>query len=139
MSNIKSVHIEGYIPFDIAQHERAGRWLGTLNGPSFGLRIHYGITMMGPENESKGHTTYYEFHIHGEEAVGGNGLEDLVEALIEGGSIIKSAMAEDIEAGGAWGITIPHQEPVELTEPTGISALFGKGGGGKSATIRVDL
>lgn len=96
MSNIKGVRIEGKMPFDITEDDKARSWLGMLNGPSIGLRIIYGGTST-IENEHGGRTTMYEFEISGEEAIRFEALQTMVRELDEAGARIYQAYAQDIE------------------------------------------
>ena len=101
MANVSEVHITGWMPFDIVQHEKARTWLGIMNGPSYGLGITYGQVGTGPENEHGGHTTYYRFQITGNEAIWttgtGRAVQALVGDLIAGGALIEKALSMDVE------------------------------------------
>lgn len=101
MSNIKRVEVTGFAPFDIATRDKGCKVLGVLNGPSFGIHIHWGRGFMCPlKNEYGGQTTYYEFSIEGEEAVNAHGWVALLNDFIEGGAIVFQADIQDIEDGG---------------------------------------
>ena len=125
MANVSEVDIEGWMPFDIVQHEDARTWLGIMNGPSYGLRITYGEVGKGPENDHGGHTTYYRFQITGSEAIWttgtGRAVQALVGDLIAGGALIEKARSADQEFDRdnvSWYDLLQHfpdREEVEVT------------------------
>lgn len=98
MSNIKQVHIEGVMPFNITDDDEAAKWLGYLNGPSTGLRIKYGATHLIPL-ESGGKLTMYEFVIAGHEALSFKRVEAIVAAFEAAGASISVHSVIDIEDG----------------------------------------
>jgi len=119
MSNVARVYVKGWIPFDVASHNDACKWLGILNGPSYGLRITYGQQGGGPRNRNGGVTTYYQFEVSGEEAIWCSGVESLVKALVGAGSVVEEARMMDLEYDPnnmEWGkVQIPRHRRVRIT------------------------
>ncbi len=126
MANVARVVVEGWAPFDIAQHDQARSWLGVMNGPSYGLRISYGGEAYGPENEHGGRTSYTNFIVSGQEAIWYSGAQNLVEAFVEAGCVIDDARHMDIEYDPdhmEWGaIEFEQPKPPALT----LGSLIGR-------------
>jgi hypothetical protein len=99
MSNVKRIRIEGELPFNCTDDEAMRSKLGTLNGPSIGLRLTWSPR---PEslrpNGNGGRTAYYRFFILGEEAVSWEWLREL-RATIERLGELFTWLAQDIESG----------------------------------------
>lgn len=98
MSNIKQVHIEGVMPFNITDDDDAAKWLGYLNGPCVGLRIKYGASYY-ELNSKGGKTSMYEFTISGHEALSFKGIEAMVAAFEAAGATIEINDVVDMEDG----------------------------------------
>lgn len=101
MANTHDVHIRGEIPFNVYEDEKATRWLGIMNSPSYGLRISYGGSRFVP-NEYGGRTSTYEFTISGREAIWTSGLIELITALEGAGAVISEARAQDLDDPSPW-------------------------------------
>lgn len=101
MANIKSVSIQGEVPFYWLSDPQYGGGIptddaafiaGLAMSPSGGLRIEYGNSTFVPNKDgSNGKTAMYEFELHGEEAISFPALERFV------GIIGKVGVVEDIE------------------------------------------
>lgn len=102
MSNIKSVHIIGTVPFDWA--DRLSRGEAALVArvflsPSIGIKLTYGAESMGPVNGFGGRTAMYEFAISGEEAVSESTISLIVGIMRRVGQV-KYAAFQDVEIDG---------------------------------------
>lgn len=100
MANVKRVAIEGVIPFNVPFDSKANQFLGLLNQPSMGLRIHYSKDNTGPTyvpNESGGKTAMFWFLVAGQEAVRDEWLKAMCQAFVNEGGIIKHADVFDAE------------------------------------------
>lgn len=100
MSNVKAVTITGKLPFDCAKHADLCGFLGHLNAPTFGLRVNWGT---GHDeyrpNAWGGRTAFSAFTIAGEEAVGGDWVKALLQAIVDAGGEVSRASYRDIESG----------------------------------------
>ena len=119
MANVARVVVEGWAPFDIAQHDEARGWLGVMNTPSYGLRIAYGGEAYGPVNEHGGRRSYTHFSVAGEEAIWDSSVKALVEAFVQAGCVIEDARHMDMEYDPdhmEWGaIEFEQPKPPALT------------------------
>ena len=99
MANVKSVRIDGSMPFDILErgNERVVRMMAEFSAPSWGLSIRYGDHAWVP-NEHGGRTAYYHFTISGSEAVSFAALEEDLKALEAAGATITKKASVDMEA-----------------------------------------
>jgi len=97
MANVKSIHIEGWMPFNIYEDEQAKGWLGLMNSPSIGFRVSYGRQKLEP-NDKGGKTTFYHFFISGQEAMRFEAFERMVEDFKAAGCVIEEQFVEDLEA-----------------------------------------
>jgi len=99
VSNIKSLAIFGECPFNITDHHDARKFLGQFNGPTFGFWIKYISNSTARTNKYGGKTAYYNFCITGQEAVSDKWIENLLQALVNCGSTINTAVGGDVENG----------------------------------------
>ena len=83
--------------------------LGDLNQPSTGLAIHYGKATMIP-NSHGGKTTFYDFEIYGEEAVGVKYIEFMLQAIVNCGGTIANLACLDVENNEAIELPIPVKQ-----------------------------
>lgn len=100
MANIKSVRVEGDLPFDCAEDGEMSRWLAVMNGPTFGLRIQWFGRTRDVPNEHGGTTAFYSFRIAGEEAVRWNALDNLKECVLRLGGNLTVDESYDLEVDG---------------------------------------
>lgn len=98
MANIKSVIIQGELPFDCAQDSQMANLLGQMNSPCLGIRITWGEARMQP-NENGGQTAMYRFDILGEEAVSLSWVRGLVNTIKSCQGSITNLHLIDIENG----------------------------------------
>jgi len=97
MANVHEVYIEGWMTFNIYDDEKALRWLGVMNSPSYGLRIEYGEERYVPNEHPGGQTAQYRFVISGQEAIRYDAYEALVKCLKDAGCVVDEARARDME------------------------------------------
>lgn len=108
MSNIKSVLIEGEIPFNATEHHDACKFLGQLNGPTIGLKIEYTGNAPGRPNSYGGKTSFYKFRISGEEAIADGWVKNLLQAFVNCGSAILKVELRDVEnKSSAYSMKVP--------------------------------
>lgn len=115
MSNIKRINITGRIPYDCCtKHQDLCRFFGQMNNPTFGFRVSYTGRETGKPNNHGGVTTFCEFAITGEEAVGDGWITGLLQALVNADADLdvgKRLPVTDIENNETYNLPIPKKQP----------------------------
>lgn len=108
MANIKEVHIQATVPFnlfdsDVMPAEDAAFVARLLLAPSMGLQYRWEFRAL-VQNENGGQTSMYTLAIEGREALRFESIKRLVGVFRKVGGILHEARARDIEdpASGEW-------------------------------------
>lgn len=96
MANYVEIDITGHLPIDCARGSMID-WLAIMNTPSYGFKIKYGSSFMGPKDKHGDRVTYYNFHICGVEATWQSTVQRLIDAIIEVGGMVTQATGYYIE------------------------------------------
>lgn len=102
MSNTKEVWIEGEMPFNIYEDDESAKWLGMMNSPAIGIRIHYSSSHMVPIEGSRGMLSMHYFTIDGAEAIRYELLFKMCQDFVKAGSVITKLMTKDLDDNGSW-------------------------------------
>jgi hypothetical protein len=102
VSNTKEVWIEGVMPFNIYEDEKAKGWLGLMNTPSIGIRIHYASEFYRPIPGGRGQLSMHYFTIDGHEAMRYESLIQMVKDFKAAGCEVTNFMLKDIDDNGCW-------------------------------------
>ncbi len=96
MSNVKEVHIKGFMPYNSYEHEDLNRKLGLLNSPSIGIRITY---FPGEKyvKVGKGNLCLVPFEITGQEALSDTFFTTLCDLVKKAKGEITHAQLIDVE------------------------------------------
>ncbi len=107
MSNTLGVKISGYMHYDACpfgseeRHKRIMHWLALMNLSQFGLRITYPSERYYLSNEPGGRTLFQAFSITGTEAIGMEGIYELIKNFKEIG-IVTKARYRDLDNETDW-------------------------------------
>jgi hypothetical protein len=93
MANVKRIDISGELPFHLQDFPEVMEILATLNLPSFGFNIQWGKAHYVPNDEG-GKTAWYEFCIHGTEAVTQKAIERWLAILAKVGHVNTSSVTD---------------------------------------------
>jgi len=123
MSNVKDVHIEGYIHFAVESFflndctDKGMIYiLGQLNMPSMGIRISYpGETVQIP-NCHGGMTTFYRYLITGQEAVQTAMIKRWIDALMRVGVAYKATIQDIEEHSPVTHLNIPTNKDMSVEQ-----------------------
>lgn len=104
MANIKSVVINGEIPYDFIERLNADDavfFARMFSGPSISMTISYsaGPIRYEPTGKGNGQLAIYGFAIDGQEAYGFRAFDRLADVIENGDGRILSGTAVDIEGG----------------------------------------
>jgi hypothetical protein len=97
VANVKSVEIDGTLPFNCDEHPEMARILAQLNTPTIGLRIKWIGQNGWKPNEHGGVTAMYRFEIRGEEAVSFGYVARVGEIVRACGGVVTHLHAIDLE------------------------------------------
>lgn len=107
MANTYDVQITGLMHYDACpfnsedRHEEVMRWLAYMNLPHFGIKIQYPQERYHINNSHGGKTLYQRYVISGVEAIGMNGVLELVKIFKEVG-IVLTAHYRDLDNQSNW-------------------------------------
>lgn len=109
MANVKSLNIQGEMPFSVSHHEEITRFLGQMNQPCFGIRIKYDSERFVDQPKG-GMLSLYRYTISGEEAVRHEWIKALMQAIVNCGGTVFSAQCRDMENDQTIIMEIPNRD-----------------------------